>query len=137
MLLRSWQESIRRRLRSKRLSSRDRARRRNAPSFGHQSAAAVEVLEDRVLLAAAGPTLIAIEPNVGDLLQDGDVRETAPRELTLHFSAGQQIDPATLGGIQIVRSGFDGSFGDANDVVVSPGFIGLGDDPNEVTLRFA
>ncbi|MBW3540073.1 MAG: hypothetical protein KY476_07380, partial [Planctomycetes bacterium] len=94
---------------------------------------AVETLEDRTLLTQ----LIDILPNDGLALQNGDIRHEAPTEFTFKFSPGDSIDPATVGGIQIVRSGFDGTFGDANDRAVAPGFVGIGDRPNEVVFRFA
>ncbi len=68
----------------------------------------------------------------------------APQQLTLDFNDGQVIDPTTLAGIQITRSGGDGTFYDpvsnpydTDDVVVTPGWIGIGDKPNEVIIRFA
>ncbi|MCA9020407.1 MAG: DVUA0089 family protein, partial [Planctomycetaceae bacterium] len=45
--------------------------------------------------------------------------------------------PNSLGGIQIVRSGSDGTFTDGNEVTIDPGYIGIGDNPNEVIVRFA
>ena len=86
---------------------------------------------------AVSPRLISIIPNEGELLVDGQTRDVAPRELTFRFSEGQIIDPASLGGVQIVRSGFDGVLGDVNDVLIAPGFIGIGDRSNEVVARFA
>lgn len=95
-----------------------------------------EQFEPRRLMAVS-PKLISIIPNEGELLVDGQTRDVAPRELTFRFSEGQIIDPASLGGIQIVRSGFDGSIGDGNDTFITPGYIGIGDRPNEVVARFA
>jgi hypothetical protein len=98
---------------------------------------AAELLEDRTLLAI-GPSLVAITANTGEFIHDGDpTLHEAPRELVFQFSPGQVIDPATLGGIQITRSGFDGVFDNGNDVVVQPGFIGIGESPNHVVARFA
>ena len=96
----------------------------------------LESLEQRQLLAV-GPQLIAINPNDGDVLQADDVRNVAPQDLTFRFNDGQVIDSQTLGGIQVVRSGFDDSIGDGNDMIVDPGFIGIGEEPNEVIVRFA
>jgi subtilisin-like proprotein convertase family protein len=97
----------------------------------------VEPLEQRVMLAIS-PTLTAIIPNDGDVVLDGQTRNIAPKELTFRFSDGQTIDPATLAsGIQIVRSGGDGVYGNGNDSVIVPGFIGIGVRPNEVIVRFA
>ncbi|WP_197995863.1 Ig-like domain-containing protein [Gimesia algae] len=86
-----------------------------------------EQLEDRTLLA--GASLVNIEPNIDLSLTDGEVYHEAPQELTFVFSPGQEIDPTSLGGIQIVRSG--------SDVPIEPGYVGIGDNPNEVIVRFA
>ncbi len=70
-----------------------------------------ETLEDRKLMAV-GPQLIGIQPNVGDQLQDGDVRNTNIRELNFKFNDGQVIDVSTINrGIAVTRSGGDGTFG--------------------------
>ncbi|MCA9204640.1 MAG: hypothetical protein KDA59_16415, partial [Planctomycetales bacterium] len=103
----------------------------------------LEQLEDRRLLAL-GPQLGGIQPTDGNLLLDGDVRQVAPTDLTFRFDRDQQIDPATLNlatgvvGIQVVRSGNDGSFNDGNEVTITPGFLGVNAAPkqNEVVLRF-
>ncbi|QDU12876.1 Calx-beta domain protein [Gimesia maris] len=94
-----------------------------------------EKLEDRTLLA--GASLVNIEPNIDLSLTDGEVYNEAPQELTFVFSPGQEIDPTSLGGIQIVRSGLDGTFADGNEVTIEPGYVGIGDNPNEVIVRFA
>ena len=74
----------------------------------------VEQLEDRQLLAA-GPQLIGINPNSGELLEDGQIRNLAPQELLFRFDGDQQIDAATLStGIRITRSGFDGDLDDGS-----------------------
>lgn len=95
----------------------------------------VEHLEDRTLLA--GASLVNIQPNIDLSLNEGEIYHQAPDELTFKFTSNQQIDPTTLDGIQIVRSGGDGLFGDMNDVMINPGYIGIGENPNEVILRFA
>jgi len=64
----------------------------------------------------------------------------APQQMTLRFSPGVKIDPATLGSISIVRSGGAGdAFGNGNDVAIAPGSILVNDLPNqnEVVIRFA
>ncbi|QEG01721.1 Thermophilic serine proteinase precursor [Stieleria maiorica] len=95
-----------------------------------------ESLEQRQLLA--GPQLIGIQPNEGELIVDGTVRDTAPRSLTFRFDENQQIDPATLGAIQITRDGPDDQFGTADDVRIQPGSVSLGAlADNEVVVRFA
>lgn len=96
----------------------------------------IESLEQRQLLA--GPQLIGIQPNEGELIVDGTVRNTAPRSLTFRFDQDQQIDPATLGAIQITRDGPDDQFGTADDVRIQPGSVSLGAlEDNEVVVRFA
>ena len=79
----------------------------------------IEPLEDRVLLTA-GPQLVGIQPNIGELLTDNQIRHTAPRDLTFLFNSVANIDPASLptdesnlsayDSIQITRSGLDGTF---------------------------
>ena len=85
-----------------------------------------ESLEERMLLAVDGPQLISIQPDVGDVLREGVVRNIAPRELTLLFNESQQIDPNSLDGIRITRAGFDDAFDGVSDVTafafaLSPG----------------
>ncbi len=68
------------------------------------------------------PQLISISPNDGDIFNfDNDpdanpgldnVLDVAPRDLTLRFDGNSEIDEATLDGIRITQSGFDGSFRD-------------------------
>jgi len=94
-------------------------------------------LVTRAPVARVGPELVAIIPNEGDLLEDGEVLNIAPRELLFRFNEGQTIDPATLDAIQIVRTGGDGIFGNANDVIVEYGWIDIADYANEVIVRFA
>lgn len=96
----------------------------------------LEKLESRQLLA--GPQLIGIQPNEGDLIVNGSELDTAPRVLTLRFDEGQQIDPATLEGVRITRAGEDGLLGSEDDVQIEPGLVTLGDArPNEVVVRFS
>lgn len=121
--------SERRKVREER--NRQRKRRRG----GAKRASRLEQFEPRNLLA--GPELISIIPNAGDVLLDGQIRHSAPRELTIRFNQGQVIDPTTLGGIQIVRGGVDRVIGTPDDVSVVPGFAGIGKRANEVVVRFA
>ncbi|MGV3485685.1 MAG: peptidase, partial [Planctomycetaceae bacterium] len=96
----------------------------------------LETLESRQMLA--GPQLIGIQPNEGDLIVDGSIRNVAPRSLTFRFDEVQQIDPSTFDGIEITRSGADRTFGTTDDVVIAPGLVTLGDiRQNEVVVRFA
>ncbi|MCH5375801.1 MAG: hypothetical protein JJ992_17655, partial [Planctomycetes bacterium] len=62
---------------------------------------------------ALGPQLIGVQPNRGELLEDGDLRNVAPEELTFHFNPGQVIDATTLDAIQVMRAGGDGQFSSA------------------------
>src|SRR5690606_25860870 len=114
----------RRRARLKRLGMADALRLR------------LEPLEERMLLAFA-PELVGVDPNTCELLRNGDIRNVAPTDLTFRFDENQVIDPATVDAIRITRAGQDGVFGNGNDVVVTPGFLGIGDAPNEVVMRFA
>lgn len=96
----------------------------------------LETLEPRQLLA--GPQLIGVQPNQGDLIDEGIVRSVAPRTLTFRFDESQTIDLATAEGIRITRSGGDGVFGTAQDVMIRPAAVSLGDtQSNEVIVRFA
>ncbi|MDX1948229.1 MAG: DVUA0089 family protein [Pirellulaceae bacterium] len=96
----------------------------------------LEHLEDRRVMAVAPPVFIL--PNSGVLLNNGDVRNVAPQDLTFRFTNVAGIDPATIAaGITLTRAGNDGLFGQANDVVITPGFIGLGNNNTEVIMRFA
>lgn len=69
----------------------------------------LESLEARQLLAV-GPQLLSIQPNAGDLLESGDILNVSPKELVFRFDDGAGIDPNSLDGIRIVRSGEDGVF---------------------------
>lgn len=116
-----------------------RARRRTVNS-GQKSvrpdrATQLETLEPRQLLAR----LIGIQPNDGELLEQGQVLNSAPTELTFRFdeTAPALTEGSLAGQIRITRSGLDGIFGNANDVIVQPGFVGLGDQPNTAVVRFA
>ncbi len=96
----------------------------------------LETLEARQLLA--GPQLIGIQPNQGDLIVAGSVRDTAPNVLTFRFDQNQTIDTNTFEGIRVTRAGIDGLLGTADDVRITPGLVTLGDNaPNEVVVRFA
>ncbi len=96
----------------------------------------LETLESRQLLA--GPQLIGIQPNEGELIVQGTNLDTAPRVLTFRFDENQQIDPSTFEGIQITRSGLDGVFDTVDDVNIVPGSVTLGESrDNEVVVRFA
>ncbi|MHB0959585.1 MAG: tandem-95 repeat protein [Pirellulaceae bacterium] len=95
----------------------------------------VETLEERRLLAV-GPELLEIRVD-GRAIENGDVRHDAFRELLFRFDTGDVISPASLAGFQLSRAGANGILGDVDDVIVSPGYTGIGGTPNEVILRFA
>jgi hypothetical protein len=95
----------------------------------------LEQFEKRELLSIA-PNLVAVIPNEGQVLEPGSTLFLGPRELLLRFNEGQQIDSTSLGGILFVRS-VDGTFDNGDDQVVSIGYAGVADRPNEVIVRFA
>lgn len=133
MLLSHWLRTVPARVRFAQ-QLRRKARRLPVNRLHHS-----ERLEDRTLLTS--PKLISIEPNAGQLLDlqdDSEEIDERFRELTFQFDPGQTLDPATLAsGIQMLRSGHDGTFGDGNEVDVQFGFVGIADNPNEVVVRFA
>ena len=61
----------------------------------------------------AGFELAGAQVDSGLLLSNGDRLEQAPRDITLHFGQGVEIDPATLTAINLLRPGGDGVFGSA------------------------
>ncbi len=159
MLISHWLKSLRNRLHRAAPSRVSQKRRKQRIALKNLNAS-VESLEERVLLAATGPRLVAITPNTGVFdpakgFQDGEVLDTAPREMMFRFSEGQVIDANTLRGIDIVRSGFDDVFlvdMNGNSVDNNPNFSGqvfddsvpvdigsiqIGQRPNEVIVRFA
>ena len=96
----------------------------------------LETLEPRQLLA--GPQLIGIQPNVGELIVDDSTVGTAPRTLTLRFDQDQSIDPGTFDAVQISRAGDDGQLGTSDDIVIQPDLVSLADNAdNEVIVRFS
>jgi len=85
-----------------------------------------------------GPTLVAVVPNSGGFLNNNDVVNVAPRELTFRFAQGNSIDPNSLaGGFVVKGAGLDSTLGTADDVTITPGFLGMGDTTREVIMRFA
>ena len=77
----------------------------------------------------AGFELAGAQLDSGELLRNGDILNQAPRDITLHFGQSVDVDPATLGGISLMRSGSDGVFGNA----VAETDFGTG---GEVLMRF-
>ncbi|MDP6722292.1 MAG: hypothetical protein QGF59_26745, partial [Pirellulaceae bacterium] len=98
-------------------------------------------------VALQGPQLISANPNDGDIFDFETVTDpgfdnilgVAPRELTLRFNGGANLDESTFDGIRFTRAGMDDAFGDTNDVVMTPGFLGFLDpsNPTIVVARFA
>ncbi len=128
MLISSWLKSF-----QKNLQTRPRRIARRSKDNASRQA---EHLETRSLLTT--PTLVAIRPNVGDILQEAEVRQVSPRELTLQFNPGQVIDVTTLAsGIIVERGGNDKLINGLGDVQVTIGYVGIGDHPEEVVVRFA
>jgi hypothetical protein len=106
----------------------------------------IDPLEAREMLSIDGPQLNSIFINQDQTrsLSDESLLNIAPTSFLLRFSEGHVIDPSSLGGIQVYRSGGDGVFSnDASgvnsiaDVQVPLGYIGVGDYENEVIIRFA
>src|SRR5262245_39188119 len=121
------------------LQRRRRARLNRRPSVVsavEQRAFQVEKLEDRMLLAV-GPQLVGINPNGEQVLVNGQVLRVAPTDLSFKFDQNQVIDPATLTGVRLTRANHDGNFNNGNEIIVSPGFLGIGDSANVVVMRFA
>ncbi|TWU41720.1 tandem-95 repeat protein [Novipirellula artificiosorum] len=115
-----------RRIRSLFGSQSERRRGRKGRSHRlHSRQMLAQQLEARQLLA--GPDLIAIRPDSGALLQNNDTLNIAPREFNLLFQGGANLDESTIGNnsVRLVRSGGDGTFGEANDVAVALGYVGL------------
>lgn len=103
----------------------------------HKRSLLLENLEGRNLLAT-GPVLLGIQPNEGEVLANGQIRNVAPKHLTFRFNEGQVLDASTLlSGIKLTRAGLDGVFGNANDVVITPGAIVVNDNQNEAIMRFS
>lgn len=129
---------------SKRRASRRHQKQRAAFQRNMSRHLTLESLEHRHLLAV-GPELVTVMPNAGAFLLDGDLRTEAPRELTLRFSPGHEIDGDTLGGIVITRAGGDGQFesgsvdsdfGTNGNVVIGFQAIRLGAGGNGIRLNF-
>lgn len=128
MLISAWLTAVRNRLQGPIVSKRRVSQKRASES--------PESLEIRSLLTA--PTLVSMCANVSDILFEGETRSVAPRELLLQFNPGQIISSATLAtGISVQRAGHDGLFNGIGDVAVTIGYVGIGDYPEEVIVRFA
>ncbi|MDB5335019.1 MAG: hypothetical protein JWN70_638, partial [Planctomycetaceae bacterium] len=137
MFIRPWLEA----LKSRWMPGKRRSHKRLSNDKPLQSQ--VETLEEKIVLSAFD--LVTVIPNQGVFLANNTTLSEAPREMTLRFSPGQTIDPNSLGSITVVRAGLDGIFDDpstgtpesTDDVSVGLGYVGAGDNPNEVIVRFA
>ena len=136
MLISTWLTAVRDRLQAPRVVKR----RQNQK----QASQAAENLETRALLTT---TLQGVRPNVGEFLAPGEIRNIAPQELTLQFSLGSTITPASINtnSIQVFRSGDPNTavvnavpnvFNQGNEVPVTIGYVGPGNASNEVIIRF-
>ncbi len=99
---------------------------------------AIEPCEERLLLAIDGPQLLAAIPATGTVINDNTVLKIAPTQILLRFD--EAIDPNSLiiNNVPTILFGRsnDGTFGNADDVLITPGYINIGDQPNEVIVRF-
>ncbi|MCC6511677.1 MAG: matrixin family metalloprotease, partial [Pirellulaceae bacterium] len=87
-----------------------------------------------------GPRLLSGAPNSGEIFNFNQVNvlNASPTELVLRFDGSSDLNLSTLArGIRVTRAGRDGLFGQANDRVIVPGFLGFGDNSRIVVLRFA
>jgi len=134
MILPFWLTSVRG------LFARRRAGARRIGSRGEQARSvgrSPESLESRRLLAF---DFVSAFPNVGTFITEGAVGRQTPQQITIRFSPGTQVDPATIAtGITVTRANHDGTVGDGSDVTVVPGSITVDDAPNQnqVVVRFA
>ena len=122
-------------------SARESRKPRNAQTASRNRGLRIEQFESRMLLSVVPLQLIGvINPNAPTTPYkptDLPVLNVAPTQLTFQFTLGQSIDPTTLQGIEITRAGADGVFGTSDDVVIHPGYVGIGALSNEVVVRFA
>ena len=123
-------------------SKQSRQHRRNSSlreQFRSKRGLRIETLEERRLLAL-GPQLIGVLPNAGSLLAEGDIRQVAPQELLFKFDENQVFadNPTTLAkAFSVTRAGTDGILGNTDDVVVTPGYVGLvTGTTNQLVMRF-
>jgi hypothetical protein len=99
----------------------------------------LERFEERCLLTS-GPILLSITANDGSMILPNTpppTFHTDPSQLTFLFNEGEAINPSSLGGIELVRAGTDHQLGTADDVTITPGFVGLGATANQVVMRFS
>lgn len=132
----TWQSSLVRRRKTKPVSRL--LQHTHTPENLAPRSLQLEPCEER-LLFAINPHLVAVYTSEGVLLSN--TLTSAPRELTLRFDA--DINPNTLLGsggianIQVTRGGADKVLGTADDVFVVPAYYAMGDNANEIVVRFA
>lgn len=85
--------------------------------------------------------LLSVSPTPDVLFErDGlNLLEESPAELLLRFSSDEGIDETTLAqGIRVSDAGRDGVLGTPDDIIITPGWIGLDSaSGREVAMRFA
>jgi hypothetical protein len=88
---------------------------------------------------AGGPRILSVAPNSGAIFSfnDTNLLTEAPTELVFRFDGASDILQSSLAGIRVIKAGGDGVFGNGNDTVIQPGFVGFGDNNRIVVLRFA
>lgn len=86
-----------------------------------------------------GPRILSVAPNSGAIFSfnDTNLLTEAPTELVFRFDGASDILQSSLAGIRVIKAGGDGVFGNGNDTVIEPGFVGFGDNNRIVVLRFA
>ncbi len=106
---------------------KDRAKRQRQMLRSWNRKVLSQQLESRNMLA--GPELLAIRPDAGALLRDGDTLNSPPGEFNLLFNGGANLNESTINAnsVRLIRSGGDGTFGDGNEVAVALGYVGLVD----------
>ena len=82
-------------------------------------------------IAHVGPDVVSVFPDAGDSLINSPTLDYAPNQLTVRFTEGQEIDPNTLDAIKLMYRQNEGSEWEE----VSLGWVGIGEQPNEVILR--
>lgn len=84
-----------------------------------------------------GPRLLSVAPNSGAIFSFNEVNtlQVSPTELVLRFD--DFIDTTNLSGIQLLAAGKDGVFGNSSDRLITPGWIGAGDNDRIIIMRFS
>lgn len=108
--------------------------------------------------SVTGPTLIGIQPNAVGLFDvdnpfdfkvpTNNQLTVAPQQLTFRFDASSGLDPATLSGIELYRTGSDGRFdvaygatdlgtvGTLSPAILDFSAVKLGQSENSIQLNF-